>query len=534
MGITKIILLFLFFTTIINFFYKIKTESSKKNNIKSNRKIVENYLENEEMAKMPSLFLLSDMKDYKKKFQNLFELSDRDYKDLVELPEGNKVKINLKKDWKYVLNNEIDSIKNDIDIKFTELGKDTIDSQFVNDLSLNMNLIYEYGMKEFQTSIDDLVNTEKEQYILDNTDFDNLFEDKDFDFYKEYEKNSKRYHLDGTLIKITDEPLSQETELMKSYNDEFYTFESQCNSEKRLGSLVFEKNAITDEGDGEGEGSEGSEGSGGDDGGDGGDDGGNGDNQIKTFDELADDIDKNITEYHAKYKRSKIPKAEDKLFKIVEYDELTEGLVDNFKEIENLVLKKVNRDTNLFIFTDTLEKIKNTTITNNFKIIDRKLNYILKNTEETNEYFFNGEIVIYRERNHGIHIKIEALKDNRNYYITDVNVLGIVISDKIEKIETINDNIMNPIYYKFKDKHVIKKSEIEKELGEILDRGSIENFMFLFSKLKKMRNDRGIMVNDFELLTYTGKILLDIKHTKNFKKINEVNNPSIYTRIFGT
>ena len=42
------------------------------------------------------------------------------------------------------------------------------------------------------------------------------------------------------------------------------------------------------------------------------------------------------------------------------------------------------------------------------------------------------------------------------------------------------------------------------------------------------------MVNDFELLVYTGKILLDIKNTKNFKKINEINDPSIYTRIFGS
>ena len=58
--------------------------------------------------------------------------------------------------------------------------------------------------------------------------------------------------------------------------------------------------------------------------------------------------------------------------------------------------------------------------------------------------------------------------------------------------------------------------------------------MHLFSKFKKIRADRGIMINDFELLMYTGKILYDIEHTDNFKKINEVNNPSIYTRIFGT
>ena len=41
------------------------------------------------------------------------------------------------------------------------------------------------------------------------------------------------------------------------------------------------------------------------------------------------------------------------------------------------------------------------------------------------------------------------------------------------------------------------------------------------------------MINDFELLIYTGKILLDIEKTTNLKKNNEVSNPSIYTRIFG-
>lgn len=518
MGITKIILLFIFFMTIINLFYKAKKESTqKKKNKKSNRKIVENYLEKNEMAKLPSLFILSDMKDYKKRIKDLFELTDRDYKDLVELPEGDKVKINLKKDWKYVLNNQIDSIDNDIDIKFTELENNTIDSQFVYDLSLNINTIYEYGMKEFQNSLNNLINDEKEQYILDNTDFDNLFKDKDFNFYKEYEKNSKRYHLDGTLIKITDEPLSEKTDLMKIYNDELYTFESQCDLDKRLGSLVFNKNAIKEDDEDEDDEDEDDD-----------------EIKIKTINELSEDMSKNITEYHAKYVRSKIPKPEEKAFKIVEYDELTEGLVNNFKEVEDLVLGKINKERNLFLFTDTLKKIKNIDISNNFKVVDRKINYILKNTEKIDEYFYNGEVVIYRDRNHGIHIKIEALKDRRTYYITDVDVLGIVISDKIEKVETITDNIMNPLYYKFKDKHVITKHELETELAEIIDRGSIENFSFLFSKFKKIRSDRGIMVNDFELLVYTGKILLDIKNTKNFKKINEINDPSIYTRIFGS
>ena len=73
MGITKIILLFIFFMTIINLFYKAKKESTqKKKNKKSNRKIVENYLEKNEMAKLPSLFILSNMKDYKNCMKDIY------------------------------------------------------------------------------------------------------------------------------------------------------------------------------------------------------------------------------------------------------------------------------------------------------------------------------------------------------------------------------------------------------------------------------------------------------------------------------
>ena len=66
---------------------------------------------------------------------------------------------------------------------------------------------------------------------------------------------------------------------------------------------------------------------------------------------------------------------------------------------------------------------------------DKKINYILKNTELTKEYFYNGEIVVHRGRNHGTHIKIEALKQRNNYYITNFDILGIVINDKINKLE---------------------------------------------------------------------------------------------------
>ncbi len=500
MSISKIVLTFMLFYIIMHLLNINKTIKKDKFKNKKSKKKIEKYTEKEELTKVPSLFILSDNNNYQEKIKEIFKLTNDDYKDLVELPEGSKVKINLKKDWRYVLNNEIDSVDNDIDIKFTKLGKDKIDSQLIYELSSNVNEIFEYQINKFDLVLENLINSEKEEYVMNNTDFNNLFEDKDFDYYKEYEKTMKKYDTTGHLIKLTEDTYNKETNISTQFN-RFFTYNVYCGYEDDESN---DKNGagITD---------------------------------VKKLEDLNDSkYGDDIDEYRKKYKRMKVEEPEELPFKLIEYDDVTEGLVNNFKEIEEMILSKINRDPSLIIVADTLKKIKNLDIGNNFTIVDRKINYILKNTEKTDEYFYNGEIVIHRGRNHGIHIKIESLKQRSNYYITDFDILGIVISDKIEKVETITDNIINPLYYKYHDKHVITKSELEKELAEIIDRGSVENFMHLFSKFKKIRADRGIMINDFELLMYTGKILYDIEHTDNFKKINEVNDPSIYTRIFGT
>jgi len=522
MSISKILLTFLLFYIIIHLLNKNKTIQKDKFKNKKSKNKIENYVERSslDVGKTPSVLFFSDNRgndelkehvlksfgaehtnyEYQEKIKEIFKLSNEDYKELVELPEGSKVKINLKKDWRYVLNNEIDSINNNIDIKFTKLGKDKIDSQLIYELSSNVNEIFEYQINKFDIALENLINDEKEEYVMNNTDFNNLFEDKDFDYYKEYEKHMKKYDTTGHLIKLTEDTNNKETNIATQFN-RLFTYNVYCG---------YEDDESNDKN-------------------------GAGITNVKKLEDLNDSkYGDDIDDYRKKYKRMKVEEPEELPFKLIEYDDVTEGLVNNFKEIEELILSKINRDPSLIIVGDTLKKIKNLDISNNFKIVDRKINYILKNTEKANEYFYNGEIVIHRERNHGIHIKIEALKQRSNYYITNFNILGIVISDKIEKVETITDNIINPLYYKYHDKHVITKSELEKELGEIIDRGSVENFMHLFSKFKKIRQDRGIMINDFELLMYTGKILYDIKYTDNFKKINEINDPSIYTRIFGT
>ena len=495
MSITKIVLTFLLFFILLKYLTKIKNEIEKNT--------TEKYIEKPEIVsgKIPSVLFFSDHQEktermehiiksfgsdnknynYQDKIKNIFKLTNEDYKDLVDLPSDNKTKINLKKDWRTILNNEIDSINNNIEIEFTNLSKKQIDSQLEYEISSTINEMFEYQMDKFELALEKLINDDKEEYVLKNTDFNNLFENKEFDYYTEYEKNEKKYDTTGHLIKFTDNPLNMKTELSKQ-NDKFFTYEVHCGYDE---------------------------------------------------DDKDDKEDKDDDDYHKKYKRTKIKKKESFPFKLVEYSNVTEELVNKFKKIEDIILSRINNETSLIISSDTLKKVKTLNIINNFIIVDRKINYILKNTDNPSEFFYNGEIVIYRGRNHGIHIKIDSLKQDNKYYITNYKILGIVISDKIEKNDTITDNIINPLYYKFHDKHVIDKNDIEKELSNIIDQSSLETFSYLFSKFKKLRSDRHIMINDFELLIYTGKILLDIEKTTNLKKTNEVSNPSIYTRIFG-
>ena len=125
MSIIKILLTFLLIYVLIFLF----TENKLNGGINDGKGIVEKYTEKGELTKVPGLFILSDNNNYQEEIKQIFNLTNEDYKDLVELPSGSKVKIDLKKDWKTILNNEIDSVDNNIDIKFTGLGKDKIDSK---------------------------------------------------------------------------------------------------------------------------------------------------------------------------------------------------------------------------------------------------------------------------------------------------------------------------------------------------------------------------------------------------------------------
>jgi len=530
MSITKIILYFLLIYIIYYYFEKNKKNKedfkNDKSGVNTNGDNIETYIEKDDIgAKVPSKFMLSDMKDYKKDIKDMFKLTERDYKKLIELPNGDKPRINLKKDWKQILNHEIDSIDNDIDIKYTELKNNNVDSQFAYDVSLNVNKIFEYDMDTFDKALDGLINEDMVEYVLENTNFDNIFEDKDFDYYSEYKRNSKRYFADGTLNGVGHEPLTEKTHLLSSYNKGMYTYESQCDLDKRLGSLVFTENDLEKLGS-------------------------NTDNEGRIVRRDLNDIYKELNtydDYHDEYIRIEIPKAEEKPFKLIEYNDVTESLVEKFKDVESLVVNKLNNSSDLTIQSNSLNIVENvaTNLKNTFEVIDRKINYILKNTEIGNEYFINGEIVVYRksknkiQRNHGVHIKVEALIEDLSNYIIDYDILGIVINDKINRMDAINsgdyrsiENMLSPLYFKFKDKHVITKDDLEKELAKYIDYTDRENFNYLLKRFKKIRTDLGIMVSDFQLVIYTGKILMDIERSDNFNAINQFNNPSLLNRIF--
>ena len=234
MSITKIVLTFLLFFILLKYLTKIKNEIEKNT--------TEKYIEKPEIVsgKIPSVLFFSDHQEktermehiiksfgsdnknynYQDKIKNIFKLTNEDYKDLVDLPSDNKTKINLKKDWRTILNNEIDSINNNIEIEFTNLSKKQIDSQLEYEISSTINEMFEYQMDKFELALEKLINDDKEEYVLKNTDFNNLFSNKEFDYYTEYEKNEKKYDTTGHLIKFTDNPLNMKTELSKQNDND--------------------------------------------------------------------------------------------------------------------------------------------------------------------------------------------------------------------------------------------------------------------------------------------------------------------------
>ena len=198
------------------------------------------------------------------------------------------------------------------------------------------------------------------------------------------------------------------------------------------------------------------------------------------------------------------------LYRKINYDKVTEDNIVFFSKIENKILNLINKNDKL--------KIKggyNIIDSDKFKIVQRKINYILYNKNNRNELVYDGEIVIYRDmKNHGKHIGFKVLIQRNNIHIIDIKIKGIVVEDKIHMYIASNELEDNLIYYEFADKYVITYNPREKEITNM----SPMNKVWLMRKRnKELRLDRGTqqlddntMLKDFMSFTSTAKNVIDV------------------------
>jgi len=172
------------------------------------------------------------------------------------------------------------------------------------------------------------------------------------------------------------------------------------------------------------------------------------------------------------------------LFRRIEYENLSKGNIDYFNNIEKYVVNILNKNKKLKI-TGGYEIIKTT----DFKVVQKKINYILYNKNNKSEYIYDCEIVVYREsKNHGKHIGFKVLVNNDNIYLIDGKVIGIVSEDRISLLKASNEYVNNLVYYKYKNKYVITYNPRESEIAEMPES---ERIFLLRDRNNKLRLDRG-------------------------------------------
>lgn len=311
--------------------------------------------------------------EYKKLIKefNKYKLTNTGIKDILNMPDGNKIPIYNPNDYRYILNNNIDSILTDIDIGLTESeGAVELDDRFERELEKEVKKRYELNNKVFNRVFESIIDKFKANYIFDNINFDNLEIDVYRKIYKYcYEKDKKK-----------------------------------------------------------------------------------------------------------------------SLFKILEYDDIKESDVNRLKNIEEYIKRNLNN-------SDYLSLPNNT---DKFYVVDRKINYILKNTENSREYFYNCEIVLYRNTNHAKHIELDILYRDRRIYVIDARVVGIITEDKIYLPNKLKTYIKNLLYFKYADKYVITKNNEEELISKILDMSKAEYIWLLMKRLKGLNKDRGLVdLNDY-------------------------------------
>lgn len=177
------------------------------------------------------------------------------------------------------------------------------------------------------------------------------------------------------------------------------------------------------------------------------------------------------------------------LFRKIEYENLTKKNIDYFDNIEEYILNILNKNKKLKI-TGGYEIIKTT----DFKVVQKKINYILYNKNNKSEYIYDCEVVVYRDmKNHGKHIGLKVLVNNDNIFLIDGKIIGIVSEDRIALLKASNEYVNNLVYYKYKNKYVITYNPRESEIAEMPDS---ERIFLLRDRNNKLRLDRGYANED--------------------------------------
>jgi len=188
-------------------------------------------------------------------------------------------------------------------------------------------------------------------------------------------------------------------------------------------------------------------------------------------------------------------KKEEPMFQKIKDEDIKKDDIDRIYILQNYITNKINNMSPLNIPNNN----------NKFYTVNKKINYILKNVKKGREYFYNCELVIYRNTNHAKHIEIDVLFIDNSVSITDIKVLGIITEDKLFLHNGNNEHINNLLYFKYDDKYVIEQNERERLLSQMLNMTELEKFWLLVDRLNKLENDRGLVnIGDYlNLIEYS-------------------------------
>ena len=176
----------------------------------------------------------------------------------------------------------------------------------------------------------------------------------------------------------------------------------------------------------------------------------------------------------------KEPDTEEKgLFRKKKYENVNDKDIDLFDKVQQKVLKQINQNSNIGSEDNT------------FKIVQKKLNYILYNKNNIKEVVYDGEIVIYRAlKNHGKHIGFKVFIRNNSMYIVGLKMKGIVTEDKIYMLISSNEFENNLVYYEYGDKYIMTSNPRENEVN---DMSYIQKVMIMRNRKNALRLDRGLV-----------------------------------------